>query len=230
MERLDERAIEHSGVKDRGFMDSIYFKDPLGLLIELASYRFEPPAGHTHAEVLLAAHRIRVQRGDYNIAPIHLADAIEQLVRSSQDSLSADRAPKDPYRRERRLRAERAYSERSTRLRGGSPRRKRRTFSAASRAADASDPRVIAELCGEPSRLGSSKKGRRVANEPCLRGSCHQTSMPAEKDGVLAQVLVQRVFVDDRRSRRVDEDRVVASSAPARGGRSARAWSASAAA
>ncbi len=99
VERLDERAIEHSGVKDRGFMDSIYFKDPLGLLIELASYRFEPPAGHTHAEVLLAAHRIRVQRGDYNIAPIHLADAIEQLVEGSQDSLSADRGPQDPYRR-----------------------------------------------------------------------------------------------------------------------------------
>ena len=38
-------------------MDSIYFKDPLGLLIELASYRFEPPAGHTHADVLLEAHR-----------------------------------------------------------------------------------------------------------------------------------------------------------------------------
>ena len=44
-ERLDERGIRHSGVKDRGFMDSIYFEDPLGLLIELASYRFEPPRG-----------------------------------------------------------------------------------------------------------------------------------------------------------------------------------------
>ena len=44
VERLDERGIKHSGVKDRGFMDSIYFTDPLGLLIELASYRFEPPA------------------------------------------------------------------------------------------------------------------------------------------------------------------------------------------
>ena len=45
VERLEERKIEHSGVKDRGFMDSIYFTDPLGLLIELASYRFEPPFG-----------------------------------------------------------------------------------------------------------------------------------------------------------------------------------------
>ena len=40
VERLDERGIRHSGVTDRGFMDSIYFEDPLGLLIELASYRF----------------------------------------------------------------------------------------------------------------------------------------------------------------------------------------------
>ena len=56
VERLDERGIVHSGIKDRGFMDSIYFEDPLGLLIELASYRFEPPHGFTHAEVLLEAH------------------------------------------------------------------------------------------------------------------------------------------------------------------------------
>jgi catechol 2,3-dioxygenase-like lactoylglutathione lyase family enzyme len=99
VERLDERRIEHSGVKDRGFMDSIYFQDPLGLLIELAAYRFEPPAGFTHADVLLTAHRIRVERGDYNIDPIHLADAIEQLVASSRGSLSTDRAPKNPYAR-----------------------------------------------------------------------------------------------------------------------------------
>ena len=80
VERLDERGIRHSGVKDRGFMDSIYFEDPLGLLIELASYRFEPPVGSTHAEVLLEAHRIRVDRGDYNIDREHLADALEALV------------------------------------------------------------------------------------------------------------------------------------------------------
>jgi hypothetical protein len=68
-----------------------------GLLIELASYRFEPPAGHTHADVLLEAHRIRVERDDYNIAPEHLADAIEELVRRSRQSLSDDRSPADPY-------------------------------------------------------------------------------------------------------------------------------------
>jgi catechol 2,3-dioxygenase-like lactoylglutathione lyase family enzyme len=98
VERLDERGIRHSGVKDRGFMDSIYFEDPLGLLIELASYRFEPPFGYTHADVLLEAHRLREARGDRNIVEIHLADAIEDMVRRSRQSLSDDRSPKDPYR------------------------------------------------------------------------------------------------------------------------------------
>ena len=78
-------------------MDSIYFKDPLGLLIELASYRFEPPAGFTHADVLMEAHKLRVARGDYNIAEIHLADAIEGMVLRLRDSLSDDRGPKDPF-------------------------------------------------------------------------------------------------------------------------------------
>jgi catechol 2,3-dioxygenase-like lactoylglutathione lyase family enzyme len=99
VERLDERGIRHSGVKDRGFMDSIYFQDPLGLLVEIASYRFEPPAGFTHADVLLEAHKVRVARNDYNIQEIHLADAIENLTARSRQSLSSDRGPKDPYRR-----------------------------------------------------------------------------------------------------------------------------------
>jgi hypothetical protein len=80
-------------------MDSIYFTDPLGMLIELASYRFEPPAKHGHADVLLEAHRIRVDRGDDHIQPIHVADAIENLVSRSQDSLSDDRSPRQPYGR-----------------------------------------------------------------------------------------------------------------------------------
>ena len=78
-------------------MDSIYFTDPLGLLIELASYRFEPPNGFTHADVLFAAHNIRVSRGDYNIAETHLADAIEQLTAQRNQTLSADRSPKNPF-------------------------------------------------------------------------------------------------------------------------------------
>ncbi len=98
VERLNERNIRHSGVKDRGFMDSIYFEDPLGLLVELASYRFEPPPGHSHSEVLMEAHKVRVARGDYNIAEVHLADAIETLIERTRPTLSPDREPKDPYR------------------------------------------------------------------------------------------------------------------------------------
>ena len=98
-DRLEARGIEHSGPKDRGFMDSIYFRDPLGLLIELASYRFKPPAGVQMGEVMLEAHRIRVARGDYNIQEVHLADAIELLTRETRRSLSEDRSPKDPYSR-----------------------------------------------------------------------------------------------------------------------------------
>ena len=95
--RLDERGVRSSGVKDRGFMDSIYFHDPLGLLIELASYRFEPPSGCTHADVLFEAHGLRVERGDHNIEEAHLADAIELLLERSRPSLSEDRSPKNPY-------------------------------------------------------------------------------------------------------------------------------------
>jgi catechol 2,3-dioxygenase-like lactoylglutathione lyase family enzyme len=97
VKRLAERGIDNTGPKDRGFMDSIYFNDPLGLTIELASYRFEPPHGFTHAQVLMEAHRIRVERGDYNIAEEHLADAIERMTAKSRYSLSADRSPKNPY-------------------------------------------------------------------------------------------------------------------------------------
>lgn len=87
-DRLDDRKIKHSGIKDRGFMDSIYFRDPLGLLIELASYRFEPPAGLSHVDVLRRAHKLRVAAGSATIERIHVADAIEELVAETQPSLS----------------------------------------------------------------------------------------------------------------------------------------------
>jgi len=96
-QRLETRGISHSGEKNRGFMDSIYFRDPLGQLLELASYKFEPPVGVTHAEVLLEAHNLRVAEGAYNITDEHLTDAIEILTRRTTRSLSADREPKDPY-------------------------------------------------------------------------------------------------------------------------------------
>jgi catechol 2,3-dioxygenase-like lactoylglutathione lyase family enzyme len=97
--RLDERGIKHTGEIDRGFMYSIYFRDPLGQRYELSSYKFEPPAGVSHAQVLFEAHKLRVGEGAYNILDSHLADAIELLTRRHQGSLSEDREPKHGYPR-----------------------------------------------------------------------------------------------------------------------------------
>jgi catechol 2,3-dioxygenase-like lactoylglutathione lyase family enzyme len=77
--RLDEMGIPNTGPIDRGFMDSIYFRDPNGQLLEMACFKFTPPEGHTIADVLRTAHRLRLKSGDYNITDIHLADAIAEL-------------------------------------------------------------------------------------------------------------------------------------------------------
>ncbi len=78
-QRLNERGIWNTGPIDRGFMDSIYFRDPNGQLLELACYKFVPPAGYTVADVLSLAQRLRLAAGDYNVRDEHLADAIAQL-------------------------------------------------------------------------------------------------------------------------------------------------------
>lgn len=88
--RLAERGIESTGPIDRGFMDSIYFRDPNGQLLELACYKFDPPQGYTHAEVLAAAHNLRVAAGDYAIEDRHLADAIAELTRRKAPTVELD--------------------------------------------------------------------------------------------------------------------------------------------
>ena len=79
-QRLKDRGIWNTGPIDRGFMDSIYFRDPNGQLLEMACYKFVPPEGYTYADVLRLAHQLRVEAGDYNIMEHHLADAIAQLA------------------------------------------------------------------------------------------------------------------------------------------------------
>jgi catechol 2,3-dioxygenase-like lactoylglutathione lyase family enzyme len=96
-QRLDERGIKNSGEIDRGFMYSIYFRGPLGHLFELATYKFDPPTGYTHTDVLHLSHHLRVDRGDYAIGDEHIADALEILARKNTSSLSEDRSVKDPY-------------------------------------------------------------------------------------------------------------------------------------
>ncbi|MBX6341594.1 MAG: VOC family protein [Thermomicrobiaceae bacterium] len=77
--RLAELGYPNTGPIDRGFMDSLYFHDPNGLRIELAVYKFAPPPGRTVSEVLAAAHRVRLERGEYAIAEEHLKEAIARL-------------------------------------------------------------------------------------------------------------------------------------------------------
>lgn len=79
--RLRQRGIEFLE-RDRGFMNSIYLKDPNGLKVELACYKFETPDGFRDAEVLMQAHHLRVARGDHHIGEEHLADAIAVLMQS----------------------------------------------------------------------------------------------------------------------------------------------------
>ncbi len=77
--RLTSLGIEYIGPLDRGFMNSIYFRDPNGQLLEMAYFKFEPPQGYTVADVLSTAHNMRVTAGVYAIEDEHLSDAIAEL-------------------------------------------------------------------------------------------------------------------------------------------------------
>jgi catechol 2,3-dioxygenase-like lactoylglutathione lyase family enzyme len=81
--RLTDRGISFYQ-RDRGFMDSIYLKDPNGLTVELACYKFQTPEGFRDADVLMQAYRLRAERGDHHITEDHLADAIELLMQTRQ--------------------------------------------------------------------------------------------------------------------------------------------------
>ena len=80
--RLEAKGIAASPIKDRGFMDSIYFRDPLGMLVELACYTFEPPFGFDHGDVLKKAHALRLEAGETHITQEIVADAVIALTRS----------------------------------------------------------------------------------------------------------------------------------------------------
>jgi glyoxalase family protein len=83
--RLTEAGIEFIE-RDRGFMNSIYLRDPNGMKVELACYKFETPDGFRDVDVLMTAQRLRVERGAHHITEEHLADAIEVLM-SRRDRL-----------------------------------------------------------------------------------------------------------------------------------------------
>ena len=82
-ENLTQNGFENSGIKDRGFMDSLYFREPLGLLIELASYKFDPPFGYSHGQVLAEAHKLRQKRGAINIQDKDIALALRNISQTN---------------------------------------------------------------------------------------------------------------------------------------------------
>lgn len=78
-DNLKAAGFDNTGIKDRGFMDSLYFRDPLGLLVELASYKFDPPQGKTHAHVLAFAHGLRLERSGEAVTTEDVAEALKRL-------------------------------------------------------------------------------------------------------------------------------------------------------
>ncbi len=79
--KLKQFGIANSGEIDRGFMHLIYFRDPLGQLLELACYKSQAPRGVSESDVLHAAHKIRVAAGDISIDDKHIAEALGKIGR-----------------------------------------------------------------------------------------------------------------------------------------------------
>ncbi len=80
--KLKEKNISNTGIKDRGFMESIYFREPLGLLIELSSYKFIPPPNYTHGQVLEKANDFRIKRNGLNLGDEDILSALKYLTQN----------------------------------------------------------------------------------------------------------------------------------------------------
>ena len=77
---LNEKWVANNvELKIEGLWTLFILGEPLGLLIELASYKFDPPIGFTHANVLEKAHELRVKRKALNIQDQDIASAIRKL-------------------------------------------------------------------------------------------------------------------------------------------------------
>ena len=79
--RLEDIGYPNTGSIDRGFMDSIYFRDPNGFLIELAVWKFVAPPGYSRVQVLARAHQLRVAEGAYAITTEHCHRAVAELAK-----------------------------------------------------------------------------------------------------------------------------------------------------
>lgn len=77
---LGQNHVPNSGRMDRGFMDSLYFHDHNGQLLELSVYKVQPPPGYTMPEVLATAQRLRAADGIGHIEERHMHQAVEELT------------------------------------------------------------------------------------------------------------------------------------------------------
>jgi glyoxalase family protein len=78
LKRLRERDYAVA-VRDRGFMNSLYFREPLGHVLEIAAYKFDPPEGQTHTDVLASAYQNRLARGAISIEDQDWQAALEEF-------------------------------------------------------------------------------------------------------------------------------------------------------
>ena len=88
----DDRDVVHALALDLAHATSLVRQQRHGDPLVAA----EQHGAGERAGAVAVAHR--VEEGNYNIAERHLADAIENLVARSRESLSEDRSPKNPYR------------------------------------------------------------------------------------------------------------------------------------
>ena len=68
-----------------------------GWSLGAAALLWTAPALRAVLSVYYVRAKLRLERGNYAIGEEHLADAIERLVAARRGSLSADRAPANPY-------------------------------------------------------------------------------------------------------------------------------------
>jgi len=98
VEAARRAGIRHSGVKDRGFMDSILLRRPRSD----CSSSWRPIASsrrslHPRRRAAEPHRKSASRRGDHNSIAATSRTPIEALVVAPEAPLSDDRAPKDPY-------------------------------------------------------------------------------------------------------------------------------------
>jgi len=76
---LQAEGVAFSGPVDRGYERSVYFRDPNGVVVELLTWITPVPQGVDEGDLILAAQKLRLDRGAYAIEDEDVKAAIEAL-------------------------------------------------------------------------------------------------------------------------------------------------------